>query len=282
LYPWALAKTPTHLFVTSDKGVVRVAADGSVDTVADRLARGIAYDGTDLYWTELLEGAVVRASAAEPATSQKVVALTAGSWPWDLVASADHVFWVSRGGPSAVWRLDKPSGEVEAVVTFPEGTLPVSVAPIALRDGYLYWATAESAVERMPEAGGNVEVLWTGDPILAFAPTPEGAILVQATPESKQAVLWRVPTSGQPSQVATGWASDWGQAVVNVGPHYYWHTGTGDHFEVRRIPAGGGLATVLAGDVGESSGLFAELGALLWCEPVAGRVLRLPIASDPE
>jgi hypothetical protein len=134
----------------------------------------------------------------------------------------------------------------------------------------------------MPEAGGSVEVLWTGDPILAFAPTPEGAILVQATPASKQAVLWRVPASGEPSQVATGWASNWGQAVVNVGPHSYWHTGTGDHFEMRRIPAGGGLATVLAGEVGATSGWFAEQGALLWCEPMTGRVLRLPLASDPE
>jgi hypothetical protein len=105
-FPAAVAVDRAHVYWASEiyqatyGSIARADLDGTdVDqrfiTLPERGSRGVAADGTYVYWSNFLTGSIGRAKV--DGTSVDNAFITGADQPWGVAVGGDHVYWVNQG-----------------------------------------------------------------------------------------------------------------------------------------------------------------------------------------
>lgn len=194
------------------------------------MPRGVAVDGTNIYWTDQQSGKV----KAVPIAGGTIRTLAVGVTPMWMAVDALNLYWLDLHAPP-------PSGDVTystvMAISLAGGT-PVTLATSAPRDGYediatdgvnVYWTDDERGVLKMPTAGGMATVLATA--------TCPGKLVVDetyvywfddkgcsATPTTRTDIM-KVPIAGgQPTVLAHVQGQEVDDVAVDANS-VYWTAG---------------------------------------------------------
>ncbi|HVO26263.1 MAG TPA: hypothetical protein VMW56_21830 [Candidatus Margulisiibacteriota bacterium] len=122
----------------------------------------IAVDDTSVYWTEQMEGAVMKL----PLTGGTPTTLAAGVSPWNIALDATSVYWTSL--MDGVMKAPKAGGS-SSRVSLPAPTVPTS--GLAVNATHVYWAVwMPPSLSTIPVQGGTQTVLYAETPSTAPGP----------------------------------------------------------------------------------------------------------------
>jgi hypothetical protein len=194
-YPYRMAISGSQLSWTEDStaGSVRIADISTVlsgpvqpsHIFANQISpKGIAADASNLYWT--IYGEVRQA----PLTTVMVSNISvAESFPYDLRADTDTIYWVDAYASTIRKVAKNTAGTLATLATLSYGQRPLQ---IALDATSVYWANPEGgAIQSVAKQGGSIQ-LW----YQAAANKPQG-IAVDA-----QNIYWTDSSGGNVYRVA--------------------------------------------------------------------------------
>ncbi len=162
--PRGLAVTTSSVFfVTEDPdagAVQRVGVDGTGLTVLSsptNSPKDLVTDGTNVYWTAVLDGEIARVPIGGGTTSSVAKATV----PFGLAVFSNYLFYTSHAAADAGGAIGRVNIDgTEQIVLSPRESLPRS---IAVDGNYAYWTNeGDGTLKRVPVGGGTVTTLATG------------------------------------------------------------------------------------------------------------------------
>lgn len=120
-------------------------------------AESLALDGTDVYWTDGVNGEV-RKVPKDGGPSIAVYSI-ANTEPWGVAVDSSRVYWTlpnfALGGTSAVMSAPLPGGTPTTLVTNVPGPMSIAVSSATV-----YWATSgQDAIQSVPIEGGSASTV---------------------------------------------------------------------------------------------------------------------------
>jgi outer membrane protein assembly factor BamB len=231
-------------------------------------AGSLALDGTNVYWTDGVNGEVRK--VPKDGGASVVVNAAAGTEPWSVAVDSTHAYWTApnfaSGGPnSAVMSIPLIGGTAT--------TLAAVAGPMVLvaNSTNLYWTSSgPAAIQSVPIDGGSVSTV-VNDPSGATALAVDAHNLYWCSTDG----VYQEPLAGG-TALSIGPAAT---AVAVDGTDVYYVTGGGS---VGRVPIGGGAQTVLAtGRIGTLAAVAVDGQNVYWIEG-EGTIQQGAVAALPK
>ncbi len=246
--------------------------------------RGIAVDGTHVYFTDQSAGTLARA----PKGGGDIELLASGlDAPYDVAVADGWVYWTEFVDAGAVARMPVAGGATEVFDDDDERPRAIAV------DGsHVYWTTFGSGIGgvwRASLAGGTAEKLLgayagiadivldgTRFYVTSHDPEPGGGgvtFIEPPPPADSPGALVSVPLAGdadgtQQQILATDLAQPWNLAMV--GGSFVWAQGDGPSANnpntIMALAAAGGEASPVASDQAAPWGVAADADAVYWTD----------------
>jgi len=263
-----LVTTSTFPLVSS---IVRVPLGGGTPTTmvtTSKEVRGIATDGTTLYWQESQQDDYFYGNAGirkMPVSGGPISVVSDGLGlpTGGFVLSGNELFF---GEQYSGFRIRKISVEGGTVTTLADLASPP--VDLAAEGGFVCWLDAFS-IGAVPAGGGAVTTLVSGFSYLSHIGLHNGEVYWPEPGLNGAGVIRRIPvTGGTPSTAVSGLAAPgvlafqgadlfWGERVQE------WDTLTTDNMRIARLPGGGGSPVTVVGGLLSSSPPIAAGGGMI-------------------
>lgn len=258
-------------------------------------ARGIAVDGTSIYWATQTDGTIMKMALG----GGNPTPLATNQSPYGIAVDASFVYWTSGqnvmrvgigGGSPSVVTTDASvasSIAVDASFVYWTGANKVMKAPktggaaalvanasyaenLRVRDGFVYFISDPIAAvqsNRVSVNGGNPTILGTSQGSFATGIALDSASIYWADGD----YVTKAPLGGGNPTTITSAFGVW--QVATDGTNVYWSAGT----VVKKRPVGGGAESLVATCLGECpSGFAIDSTHLYWTSYGAAAIVRAP------
>jgi sugar lactone lactonase YvrE len=229
----------------------------------------VAVDATQVYWTNVNSGQIMKAGKDGGAVTELANGQTV---PFSIAVGAAGVFWTNTVSPGSVNRVAKEGGPVTVVAANEDGP-----RGLTLDEGHVYWGnqgTTDGTVKRALFDGSGVEVLSGQQATIRDMVLLGDHVYWAATDAGNLAGTLATGGAGL-DLVVTGQPNPHGVATDGVALYFTTHTDTGT--VVRVVP--GGAPTVLASMQGAPRSVVVDDRTVYWTNEDDGKVQSTPIAS---
>jgi hypothetical protein len=278
-YPSVIAVDQTNAYVLSSSGTYRVPLDGGAPTLLDSVgATSLAIDATRVYTgteTATNPGAmgppgVLAACAKCGCNGDYTTLASAQNGIIGLAVDNGYVYWIdgapeSSSPPGSVMKLALDGGSLSPLV-------PATLANhIAVAHGFVFFATPDPSLQRLPVSGGSPTTVQTAGPadfVFALA-ADDRNVYYQMT----GGVVGQTPIGGGPPVMLFAGTPYKGgrQIAVDSQNSYFINDQT-----ILSVPIGGGAAKAIATGQPSLTGLAVDALYVYWTNSGDGTVMRSP------